>query len=219
MGLNDDQGNEKGKGWGDAGDGVKLSSMKITPRKQSGKENADTNAARPISPLSPDSGLTKKKSMFGSGKKGKKGEDDQKAEPLTKSPSKVLGSFREDPAAAAAKKAKKKKFNGLPPTLVLGARVEITQHYISSMAGARGVSLGTYQTTTTPRKRMLVAVKLAGPHRKGTTVDVDNVSVVGHHRQVRACKDAHEYLLIGLLVTGEYRVRRGVEKLKERMHI
>jgi hypothetical protein len=92
-----------------------------------------------------------------------------------------FGGYKED---ATASVKKKKKLNGLPPQLALGARVEITHHCISSMAGARGVSLGTFTITTTPRKRALLAVKLAGPHRKGSTVDVDAVSTVTHHRQV-----------------------------------
>jgi hypothetical protein len=71
----------------------------------------------------------------------------------------------------------------LSRSLALGARVEVTEHEISSMVGKRGVSMGAAKATDTPRKRLLVAVKLEAPHRKGATVDTDVVSTLPYHRQ------------------------------------
>jgi hypothetical protein len=75
-----------------------------------------------------------------------------------------------DAAEKAEKKEKKNKKKGpprLPPEFVLGARVEITSHDLASMVSKRGISLGEFKTTDTPRKRVRIAVKLEAPLKKG----------------------------------------------------
>lgn len=82
------------------------------------------------------------------------------------------------------KKDKKKKGEPkLPVKFPLGARVEILSHEIESMCSRRGMSLGTFKPTDSPRKRIQVAIKLEGKRKKGATVDVNFISPIPHLRQ------------------------------------
>jgi len=81
------------------------------------------------------------------------------------------------------KRAKKKGDDKLPVEFALGARVEILSHEVESMCSRRGMSLGTFKHTKSPRKRVQVAIKLEGKRKKGATVDVNFISTVPHLRQ------------------------------------
>jgi len=139
--------------------------------------------------------MAKTKDKENTPKKGKKDEKhdklakhDKGADAKSKSKHDDKTSRKEDKTDKKKDKDKKKKkgheHHTLPLNLALGARVEIIEHDISSMVGKRGISMGSAKETDTPRKRLLVAVKLEGPHKKGSTVDTDVISTVSYHRQV-----------------------------------
>lgn len=81
-------------------------------------------------------------------------------------------------------KSSKKKELKLPPEFALGARVEILEHEVESMRSRKGLSLGAFKATDSPRKRVMIAVKLEGIKKKGSSVDVSFVSSVPHLRKV-----------------------------------
>jgi hypothetical protein len=52
------------------------------------------------------------------------------------------------------------------------------------MCSRRGLSLGTFKATDSPRKRVMIAVKLEGKRKKGSSVDVSFIATVNHLRKV-----------------------------------
>lgn len=79
---------------------------------------------------------------------------------------------------------KKKKELKLPVEFSFGARVEILSHEVESMCSRKGLSLGAFKATDSPRKRVMIAVKLEGKRRKGASVDVSFISSISHLRKV-----------------------------------
>ncbi len=72
-------------------------------------------------------------------------------------------------------KKQKKKTVALPSEFVMGARVEILEHVIESMVLKRGICLGSSKISTTPRKRLMVCIKLEAPIKKGAAVDTSSM--------------------------------------------
>lgn len=116
---------------------------------------------------------------------GEKKKDKGKAELKSKEPSKD--------------KEKKPKKKVVPSEFVLGARVEVVSHEVDSMILKRGLCLGTSSVTKTPRKRLMVAVKLEAPMKKGSVVDTSSISRVPYQRQASVCtSNQRDKLLIDM---------------------
>jgi hypothetical protein len=92
-------------------------------------------------------------------------------------------------------KKKKKGPPRLPPEFALGARIEIIRHDLESMVAKRGISLGEFKVTDTPRKRVTIAMKLEAPLKKGSTVDtskIEGASSVARQRIFAGSIDARD---------------------------